>query len=132
MPTRLPTSQAPAIWIGSSLSDLKQFPDDVQHVIGYAIERAQIGGKHPSAKPLTGDRAFRGAGVLEIVDDFDGDTFRAVYTVRFPSVVYVLHVFQKKSKTGIETPKAEIERIKARLKMARKHYQETYARKKVG
>src|SRR5258708_6998164 len=88
-------------WVGSSLEDLKEFPEDVQDVIGYALHVAQTGGKHPSAKPLTGEPAFRGGAVLEVVDDYDGDTYRAVYTVRFREFVYVLHCFQKKSKRGI-------------------------------
>jgi phage-related protein len=83
--------------------------------IGHVIFEAQCGGEAPSAKAL---RGFGGRGVLEIVEDFDGDTYRAVYTVRFVGAVYVLHVFQKKSKRGIATPKADIELIKARLRTA--------------
>lgn len=108
-------STKPVEWIASSLKDLKEMPEDVRRFFGVALFMAQAGGKHPDAKPLKG---FSGAGVLEIVEDHDGDTYRAVYTVRFADVVYVLHVFQKKSKTGIATPQAEIEKIKARLKMA--------------
>ena len=84
---------------------------------------AQIGLKAPKAKPL---RGFGGAGVLEVVEDFDGDTFRAVYTVKFRGIVFVLHVFQKKSKRGIRTPKADIELIKSRLKSAEDAYRELY------
>ncbi|WP_448204046.1 type II toxin-antitoxin system RelE/ParE family toxin [Azospirillum sp. sgz302134] len=102
-------------WIGSSLKDLSRFPDDVKQVMGFGIFLAQAGEKHPDAKPLKG---FGGAGVLEIVDDFDGDTYRAVYTVKFESSVYVLHAFQKKSKQGAATPQADIALIKARLKAA--------------
>ena len=80
-----------------------------------------MGGKHPDAKPLKG---FGGAGVLEIVEDDDGNTYRAVYTIRFARAVYVLHVFQKKSKSGIRTPQEEVERVKARLRAAKKHYAE--------
>jgi len=109
------------IWIGSSLEDLKEFPEDVQDVIGYALHIAQMGGKHYDAKPLGGDPAFRGGGVLEVVDDDDGDTYRAVYTVRYREVVYVLHCFQK-SKRGIATPQQDIERIKRRLKAADADY----------
>jgi len=76
---------------------------------------AQIGDKHPTAKPLKG---FSGAGVLEIVDNYDGDTYRTVYTVKLAGVVYVLHAFQKKSKKGIATPKKDIDMIKKRLKLA--------------
>jgi phage-related protein len=85
---------------------------------------AQSGGKHPSAKPLKG---FKGAGVLEIIEDHDGDTYRAVYTVRFAGVIYVLHVFQKKSKKRIETPKHVIDLIKSRLKTAERDYREQEA-----
>jgi phage-related protein len=83
--------------------------------IGFALRTAQKGGKHSDAKPLKG---FKGAGVLEIVSDFDGNTFRAVYTVRIKGVIYVLHAFQKKSRKGISTPKTEIDKIKRRLKEA--------------
>ncbi len=101
----------PLRWVGSSLQDLRAFPDDVQRVTGYALYLAQTGGKHPDAKPLKG---FRGAGVLEVVDDFERDTYRAVYTVRFRTAVYVLHVFQKKAKHGIATPREDIELVRAR------------------
>lgn len=92
----------PVEWVGSSLKDLKEFSEDVQQVMGYALYLAQCGEKHPLAKPLKG---FKGAGVLEVIEDFNGDTYRAVYTVKLAGVVYVLHVFQKKSKQGIATPK---------------------------
>lgn len=105
----------PVDWIGSSLKDMKSMPEDVQGVFGFALYMAQCGGKHPDAKPLKG---FGGAGVLEIVEDCSGDTYRAVYTVRFADAVYVLHVFQKKSKHGIVTPKEEIDKIKGRLQVA--------------
>lgn len=111
--------EKPLFWIGSSLNDLKDCPDEVQDFIGYALHWAQTGGKSPTAKPLQG---FGSAGVLEIVDDFDGNTYRAVYTVRFAQAVYALHVFQKKSHKGISTPKHEIELVKARLKRAEEHY----------
>ena len=109
----------PLFWIGSSWSDLKDCPDEVQDFIGYALHWAQRGGKSPDAKPLQG---FGGAGVLEILDDFDGNTYRAMYTVRFAGAVYALHVFQKKSRKGIATPKQDIELVKARLKRAEDHY----------
>ena len=89
-------------WVGSSKRDLKALPDDVQDVVGYALHLAQIGNKHPSAKPL---RGFRGAGVLEVVEEHEGNAFRAVYTVTFGQAVYALHVFQKKSSSGIATRK---------------------------
>jgi phage-related protein len=105
----------PVRWIGSSKSDLSAFPEDVKGRVGGALWEAQLGGKAPYAKPL---RGFGGAGVLEVVDDFDGDTYRAVYTVRFAGIVYVLHAFQKKSKRGAATPKADIDLIRQRLKRA--------------
>lgn len=93
-------------------------PGDVQDVFGYALHLAQDGGKHPQAKPLKG---FSGAGVLEVVEDFQGDTYRAVYTVKLGAAVYALHCFQKKSSKGIETPQHDIELIKARLNAAAAH-----------
>jgi len=94
----------------------------VQHEIGYALYFAQLGDKHPRAKPLKG---FAGAGVLEIVDNYDSDTYRAVYTVRFHAAVYVLHVFQKKAKRGIATPPKELALIHRRLALAEaRHRQE--------
>ena len=85
------------MWIGSSLKDLSGFPAEVKQDIGYALHQAQLGEKSPCAKPLKG---FGGAGVLEVVDDFDGDTFRAVYTVKFKGFVYVLHAFQRSRRRG--------------------------------
>jgi phage-related protein len=116
-------AQKPTVWIGSSRDDLRAFPDEVRRVMGFAINDAQNGDEHPRAKALKG---FGGRSVLEVVDDEDGDTYRAVYTVRFAGVIYVLHAFQKKSKKGIETPKREIEIIKTRLKVAEAHYRENY------
>lgn len=84
--------------------------------MGFALYQAQCGGKHLQARPLKG---FGGAGVLEIIEDFDGNAFRTVYTVRFADAVYVLHAFQKRAKKGIETPKREIDVVRARLRMAR-------------
>ena len=96
-------SLKPVVWVGSSRRDLRAFPDPVQDHMGYAIYVAQRGGKHRDAKVLSG---FSGAGVLEVVKDFRGDTFRAVYTLRYAGTVYVLHAFQKKSKTGRENASA--------------------------
>jgi phage-related protein len=96
-------AQKPTIWIGSSRDDLRAFPDEVRRVMGFAINDAQNGDEHPRAKALKG---FGGRSVLEVVDDEDGDTYRAVYTVRFAGVIYVLHAFQKKSRRGIETRSA--------------------------
>jgi phage-related protein len=111
----------PVFWIGASRRDLKAFPKSVRQVVGQALFDAQMGGKHPTAKPLKG---FGGAGVLEIVEDYDGSAYRTVYTVKFASAVYVLHAFQKKSKRGIKTPTEEIKKLAARLKEAQKHYEE--------
>jgi len=105
----------PVSWIGSSYKDFRAFPDAVQDAMGYALYQAQIGLKHSSAKPLKG---FGGAGVLEIVAGHVGETFRAVYTVKFASTIYVLHAFQKKSKSGIKTPTEDLELIQRRLKAA--------------
>jgi len=103
------------VWVGSSREDLRAFPEEVRLVMGFALYQAQLGGKHVAAKPL---RGFKGAGVVEVVDDHDGDTFRAVYTVRFADAVYVLHAFQKKSKRGVATPRRDMDLIKDRLRMA--------------
>jgi phage-related protein len=102
-------------WIGSAKKDLLAMPDEVQQSFGFALYNAQVGLLHPDAKPLKG---FGSAGILEIVEDWRGNAYRAVYTVRFAQTVYVLHCFQKKSKHGIETPKADIDLIRARLKEA--------------
>lgn len=113
----------PLEWIGSAKDDLLDLPSDVQNVMGYGLYLAQIGDKYDDAKPLKG---FKGAGVLEIVDNFDGDSYRAVYTVKFESAVYVLHVFQKKSKSGIATPQQDIDLIERRLKVAQEHHRNNY------
>jgi phage-related protein len=102
-------------WIGSSHKDLLALPADVRRFFGFALSLAQQGDKHESAKVLKG---FGGAGVLEIVEDDSGGTYRAVYTVKFAEAVFVLHCFQKKSRRGIATPKEDIEIINARLKIA--------------
>jgi phage-related protein len=111
----------PVRWVGSSKEDLSNFPEEVRQRVGGALWEAQIGRKAPYAKPLKG---FGDAGVLEVVDDFDGDTFRTVYTVRFAKAVYVLHAFQKKSKRGAATPKAELDLIDHRLKRAKEDYEQ--------
>jgi phage-related protein len=111
--------------MGSSRDDLRTFPDEVRRVIGVAINDAQDGEEHPSVKALKG---FGGRSVLEVIDDYDGDTYRAVYTVRFAAAVYVLHCFQKKSKKGGETPRHDVEVVKLRLKTAEAHYRENYAK----
>ena len=106
-------SYQPVIWVATSLKDLKAFPRDVQREVGYALYLAKIGGKHPKAKPL---RGFRG--VLEIVSDYQTDTYRSVYAVKLGDHIYVLHAFQKKSRRGVATPRQEIETIRRRLSLA--------------
>ena len=113
------TPRKPLKWVGSAKRDLDAMPDDVKDVFGHAIDLAQAGGKHVDAKPLSG---FGSAGVLEMVEDHQGDTFRAVYTVRLAGWVYVLHCFQKKSKSGIKTPQADLDLIKLRLKAAEQDF----------
>ena len=107
------------VWVGSSRRDLREFPPAVRRIFGVALYAAQLGETPPDAKPLKG---FGGAGVLELIEDHRGDTYRAVYTVRFATGVYVLHAFQKKSKRGIAAPKQEIRLIEDRLKWARRLY----------
>lgn len=109
----------PVLWVARSREDLREIPADARRNIGYALHFAQMGDKHPSAKPLKG---FGGAGVLEIVEDYDGSTYRAVYTVKFSDVVYVLHVFQKKSRKGARTSKQDIDLVKKRLRRAEEDY----------
>ncbi len=113
----------PVEWVGSSKGDLKKFPAAVQDRVGFALYQAQIGLRHRDAKPLKGV----GPRVLEVVSRHDGDTYRAVYTVRFKLAVYVLHAFQKKARRGIETPKQEIDLIKRRLRTAEQHYKDFYS-----
>ena len=108
------TPPRPVIWMGDSLDVLREFPAPVQDEIGYALYLAQIGSKYVAAKPLKG----LGPGVLEVLSDERGDTFRAVYTVRFADAVYVLHAFQKKSTKGISTPQREVDLVKTRLRLA--------------
>ena len=107
------TIEKPLKWLGSSHKDLVALPDDVRRLFGFALSLAQMGDKHGAAKVLKG---FGGAGVLEVVEDDVGGTYRAVYTVQFAEVVFVLHCFQKKSKRGIATPKQDMDIIHARLK----------------
>jgi phage-related protein len=106
-------------WIGSSLGDLLAFPEPVKDEIGAALSVAQFGGKHPSVKPWKGE----GPGVFEIVEDHGGDTYRAIYTVRFADAVYVLHAFQKKSPHGIKTPRRHVELVARRLRLAQQDYE---------
>jgi phage-related protein len=111
--------EKPLFWIASSLDDLLAFPEAVKDEIGAALSVAQFGGKPPSAKPWKG----AGAGVLEIVEDYRGDAYRAIYTVRFADAIYVLHAFQKKSPSGIKTPKRDVELVTQRLKLALQDYE---------
>ena len=111
--------QKPCIFIGSSLKDLRRFPAKVKNRIGFALNEVQEGGEPLAAKSL---RGFGGRAVLELIDDFDSDTYRAVYTVRFAGVVYVLHAFQKKARKGIATPQQDMELIKSRLRDAELHH----------
>jgi phage-related protein len=122
MTRKLVMGEKPLFWIGSSLRDITRFPSKVQRSLGFALSAAQYGGKHPSAKPWKGE----GPGILEIIKDHDGDTYRALYTVRFASVVYVLHAFQKKSPHGIATRQSDVALVKERLKLAKTDYEERY------
>jgi phage-related protein len=108
-------SLKPLYWVGSSKRALLSLPGPVVDLFGFALCLAQDGRKHEQAKPL---RGFGSAGVLEVVEDWDRSTYRAVYTVRFEGVVFVLHIFQKKSRRGAATPRADIDLIHQRLKAA--------------
>jgi phage-related protein len=111
--------EKPLFWVASSLNDLRAFPEKVQKKIGAALSVAQFGGKHPSAK------RWKGAGsvVFEIVEDYRSDAYRAIYTVTFPDAVYMLHAFQKKSPSGIRTPRRDVETVVQRLKQAQQEYE---------
>lgn len=114
--TDLPSQpHAPLVWVGRSLQEMMEMPEAVRRSMGYALRWAQAGIKPDHVKPLKG---FKGAGVLEVVENFNGDTYRAVYTVKLAGAVYVLHCFQKKSKSGIATPKQTIDLIHQRLQLA--------------
>ncbi|MBI3705006.1 MAG: type II toxin-antitoxin system RelE/ParE family toxin [Rhizobiales bacterium] len=122
MRPRLAKGEKPLDWVGSSKRDFLAFPAPVQAELGNALGLAQFGGKHPKAKPWKG----QGPGVFEIVDDHDGNTYRAVYAVRFREVIYVLHAFQKKSPKGINTARTDIDLIARRLKAAQQDYEHRY------
>jgi phage-related protein len=113
-------------WVSSSRRDFQEFPAEVQDEFGFELHLAQTGQHPPSAKPLKG----LGSGIVELVDDFDGDTYRAVYTVRFAEAVYVLHAFKKKSKQGIKTPRHDIDLVKRRLRDAEQDYAERSRKEK--
>ena len=121
MPDGAPDTPKQLEWIGSTKKDLLALPEAVVDVFGYALYLAQVGQKHEQSKPL---RGFGSAGILEVVEDRRGDAFRAVYTVRYAARVFVLHVFQKKSKSGIATPKADLDLIRSRLKLAERRAKE--------
>lgn len=113
--------------MGSSLEDLRDFPEPVRRDVGHALREAQDGLKARNAKPVEG---FKGASVLKIVEDHDGDTYRAVYSVKFEEAVYVLHCFQKKSKSGIATPKQDLDLIKKRYQVAEAEHRKWQEKKK--
>lgn len=119
---RIPPSllrEKPLHWLGAAKKDYLAFPPEVQDDMGYALGLAQLGAMHPNAKPWKGE----GSGVFEVVEDYRGDTYRGVYTVRFADIVYVLHAFQKKSKSGIKTPLTDVRMVTERLKRARADYE---------
>ena len=120
--------EEPLYWVGSSKRDLLTFPEAVKDGIGTALSVAQFGGKHDAAKPWKG----AGSGVLEVVENHDGDTYRAVYTVRFPRAVYVLHCFQKKSHRGIRTPGPDVDLVLHRLRLAKQDYEDRHGKTKRG
>ncbi|HEX6094165.1 MAG TPA: type II toxin-antitoxin system RelE/ParE family toxin [Dongiaceae bacterium] len=114
--------EKPLDWVGSAKKDFLAFPEPVKDEMGNALGLAQFGGTHPSAKPWKG----QGPGVFELVEDHDGNTYRAVYTVRFKEAVYVLHAFQKKSPKGIKTAQVDINLVERRLKAAQQDYEAHY------
>jgi phage-related protein len=118
--------EKPLFWVGSAKKDLMGVPEAVKDELGTALSVAQFGGKHPSAKPWKGE----GSGTFEVVEDYRGDTYRAVYTVRFEGAVYVLHAFQKKSPKGIKTAQTDIELVSQRLKAAKEDYEARYGKGK--
>jgi phage-related protein len=126
MARELIAGEKPVAWVGSAKRDFLEFPEPVKSEMGNALGVAQFGGKHPSAKPWKG----QGAGVFEIVEDFDGDTYRAVYTVKFRETIYVLHAFQKKSPKGIRTARGDIELVERRLRVAREDYEARHGKEK--
>ena len=119
----LPHAEKPLHWVGSSKKDLVALPADVVSDFGYALSAVQMGATPPQAKPWKGE----GSGVLELVENDSGNTFRAVYTARFAKAVYVLHCFQKKSPSGSRTSQNDIDLIHARLQLAQQHYKEHHA-----
>jgi phage-related protein len=119
---RLQTGEKPLHWVGSAKRDLLTLPIPVVSAVGYSLGLAQLGGTHPSAKAWKG----QGAGVLELVEEYDGNAYRAIYTVRFRKAIYVLHVFQKKSPKGIATDRRDIAMVARRLRAAQDDYRRHY------
>jgi phage-related protein len=126
MARALSKGEKPLDWVGSSKKDFLSFPEPVKDDMGNALGLAQLGGKHLSAKPWKG----QGSGVFEVVENHAGDTYRAVYTVRFTEVVYVLHAFQKKSPKGIKTAQGDVDLVERRLKVAQQDYEVRYGKAK--
>ena len=124
MPRPLAKGEKPLDWVGSSKRDFLTFPEAVIDEMGNALGLAQFGGKHPSAKPWKG----QGPGVFELIENHDGNTYRAVYTVRFEEVAYVLHAFQKKSPRGVRTARGDIDLVERRLKAAQQNYEVRYGK----
>ena len=123
VPTPAPNIQKPLEWAGAARKDLLAFPDVARRNVGYALGLAQRGGKHPDAKHRQGE------GVFEFVESFEGNAYRAVYSVRFAQAVYVLHCFQKKAPSGIRTAQTDIDLIRHRLRAAAQHYEAHYGKK---
>lgn len=115
-------TRKPLKWVSGSKRSLDSVPEDVKDVFGAALLDVQYGDTPPSAKPFGEDLPRE---IWKIVEDFDGNTYRAVYTAAFKDVVYVLDVFVKKSKSGIATPQADKDRVLRRFKAAKKDYEET-------
>lgn len=122
----LSKGEKPLDWVGLSKKDLLAFPEPVKDEMGNALGLAQFGGKHPSAKPWKG----QGPGIFELVEDHDGNTYRAVYVVRFKEAVYVLHAFQKKSPRGVKTAQIDVQLVERRLKIAQQDYEVRYGKTK--
>jgi phage-related protein len=124
MARALSKGEKPLDWVGSSKKDFLGFPEPVKDELGNALGLAQLGGKHPSAKPWKG----QGPGVFELVENHDGNTYRAVYAIRFRDVVYVLHAFQKKSPKGIKTAQVDVDLVTRRLKVAQQDHEARYGK----
>ena len=122
----LAANEKPLHWVGSSKRDFLGFPEPVRDDMGNALGIAQFGGVPPTAKPWKG----LGSGVLELVESNDGNAYRAVYTIRFPEAVYVLHAFQKKSPSGIRTAKRDVDLVEQRLRAAQRDYEEHHGKAK--